>query len=105
MILFSGRKRNVLCLLLVAAFLVVMTPWLVRNYNVSGTPFGTASYAALENSDLFPGHQLERSLEPNFATAYPVFYRLKLLANARIILQQDLPKLAGLGRCRCSWSD
>lgn len=95
LILFSGRRRNVLCLLMTAAFLAVTTPWMVRNYSVSGAPFGTATYTALKSTDIFPGHDLERSLEPNFATAYPVYFWLKLLGNARGILQQDFPKLAG----------
>src|SRR5262249_48888243 len=31
-------------------FLVIFAPWLIRNYQLSGTPFGTASYAVLEGT-------------------------------------------------------
>src|SRR5881296_2561649 len=33
-------------------FLLMMAPWVVRNFAVSGTPFGTAGYAILQNTDL-----------------------------------------------------
>ena len=37
-----------------AVFAIVLTPWIVRNFIVSGTPFGTAGYAMLEGTPVFP---------------------------------------------------
>ena len=47
------------------AFAIVLTPWVIRNYAVSGTPFGTAGYAVVEGTGLFPQFQLERSMHPD----------------------------------------
>ena len=38
-----------------------------RNYSVSGTPFGTAGYAVLQETSLFQGLDLERTLHPDFS--------------------------------------
>jgi Dolichyl-phosphate-mannose-protein mannosyltransferase len=85
-------RRAILCLTLLLAFAAVMTPWLVRNYNVSGAPFGTATYSALEDSGLYPDHQLERSLDPNLRVL-PRMLWTKLFANLHTIRQT----LAGTG--------
>ena len=53
-ILFGGRRRVMLALIALAAFAAVMAPWVVRNYNVSGKPFGTATYAVLETTSSTP---------------------------------------------------
>ena len=41
-LLFSGKQRVMAALVALFTFAAVMTPWVVRNYNLSGTPFGTA---------------------------------------------------------------
>ncbi len=71
LILFGGQRRIVLALIALAAFAAVMAPWIVRNYSVSGTPFGTATYAVVENTMLYPENRLERSLEPDFEPPLP----------------------------------
>src|SRR5262245_25190829 len=38
-------RRALLLLNCIGAFLLVMAPWIIRNYWLSGTPFGTAGYA------------------------------------------------------------
>jgi 4-amino-4-deoxy-L-arabinose transferase-like glycosyltransferase len=103
LVLFGGQRRVVLALIAIAAFAVVMAPWIARNYNVSGTPFGTATYAPVANTMLFPEYRLERSLEPDlshlFAGAQGYFnltpYWLKLNINLRQIVTSELPKLGG----------
>jgi hypothetical protein len=75
---------------------VVLIPWVIRNYAVSGTPFGTAGFAIVEGTGLLPRFQLERSLHPDFTHAlWFKLYTMKLLANANDILANDLPKLGG----------
>lgn len=41
------QPRGLAALVALAAMLVVVLPWLVRNYSVSGNPFGLAIYSAL----------------------------------------------------------
>ncbi len=49
----------------VVLFLVAISPWLVRNIAVSGSPLGLAPYMALNETSLFAENSFERSLNPN----------------------------------------
>ena len=49
------------------AFTLVVSPWIARNFSVSGTPFGTAGFAIAENTSQFSGSTLMRSLNPDLA--------------------------------------
>ena len=95
LVVFAGARRAALCLAVLGVFLVVVGPWVYRNWNVSGWPFGTATFAVVEGTPLFPENRLARSLQPNFKSVslWPLIN--KLLANLRPILQNDLPKLGG----------
>ena len=80
----------------VFTFVLMLAPWIVRNFAVSGTPFGTAGFAIVEGTTTFPGFQLERSLHPDLSSAlWLTPYVHKLLQNTRTILQDALPKLGG----------
>jgi hypothetical protein len=94
-LLFAGPRRVSLALIAFALFAGVMAPWIARNYHVSGTPFGTAGYAVLENTFLFTENKLQRSLDPDLGRLYVPAYGYKLVAGLRTILQNDLPKLGG----------
>ncbi|HZR16501.1 MAG TPA: hypothetical protein VFE51_04175 [Verrucomicrobiae bacterium] len=97
-VLFTGRQRLTLSLAAATAFSVTLGPWIIRNWLVSGMPFGTATYTILEASALFPGDSLSRWLKPDLAVPGVVFVRLawsKLLANGGQIVQSDLPSLGG----------
>jgi 4-amino-4-deoxy-L-arabinose transferase-like glycosyltransferase len=96
LILFGGQRRGVNALAAFGAFAIVLAPWLVRNFVVSGTLFGTAGHAVTEGTFIFPEFRLERSINPDLTNAFwlkPYFY--KFLANLRSIFQNDLPKLGG----------
>ena len=98
LILFGGQRRILLTLIALFAFAAVMTPWIVRNYSVSGRPFGTATYEVLEKSILYPENRLERTLEPDFKASSPYFlpvFWLKLKTNLYQIVTSELPKLGG----------
>ena len=95
LILFGGQQRVLVTLIALVAFSGTMAPWLARNYAVSGTPFGTAGYAVMENTILFPEHRLERSLEPDLSRIYLQPFWTKLMTNARQIVEGELPKLGG----------
>ena len=93
LILFSGQRRVLHALVAFAAFAAVLTPWVIRNYAVSGAPFGTASFAAAEGTFLFPRFQLERSLNPDLTHALWIkIYLQKLTTNARGVVE-NLPRL------------
>jgi len=94
-VLFAGRRRLVLAVIVLVVFVSLMTPWVVRNYKVSGTPFGTAGYALLETTVLFPQHRLERSLQPELRRVNLMAFWHKLMVNSRQIVQNDLPRLGG----------
>lgn len=96
--LFGGKQRVTGSLLVVAVFAAMLIPWLARNYALSGAPFGIAGYALMENSQIFPGNKLHRSLEPNYSAFigwFSMFMWHKLFVNLRPIVQSELPQLGG----------
>lgn len=95
LLLFGGARRGVSCLLTVGVFLLVVTPWIVRNLRLSGMPFGTATFAILEGTPMFPEHLLERSLNPDFSHIFMTGFLPKLFGNVRLLLQSELPQLGG----------
>ena len=94
-ILFGGPRRAALCLVTFAAFAAIMTPWIVRNYHLTGTAFGTSTYSAFEGTGLFPEFRLQRALQPDLSRLVIRPLWGKLLSNTRGILQNDLPRLGG----------
>ena len=93
---FSGQRRVLHTLAALGAFVVVLIPWVIRNYAVSGTLFGTAGYAIVEGTGLFSRFQLERSVHPDLTHAlWFKLYVMKLLGNAHDILVNGLPRLGG----------
>ncbi len=95
LMLFTGRRRAVNALAALAVFATVMTPWAVRNYHLCGLPFGTATFAVLENTPPYPEYQLERTLQPNYHKYSPAMLWYKVVENTRAIVSDELPKLAG----------
>lgn len=93
--IFCAIRRNQILVVTVGVFLVVITPWITRNFVVSGTPFGTAGYALVEGTFLFPENKLERSLEPDFGSVGLRPFIFKFSSNAKQMLQDELPKLGG----------
>jgi hypothetical protein len=105
LILFSGPKRALHALAALGAFVLVLSPWVVRNFAVSGTPFGTASFAAAEGTLLFPQFQLERAIHPDFGHLLWLSpYLYKLVANSHSILTNDLPRLGGSWATLLFWA-
>jgi hypothetical protein len=91
--LFSGQKRILHAFVAFIVFALLLTPWIVRNEIVSGTAFGTAGFAVVEGTFVFPNFQLERSLHPELTHAmWLTPYVQKLCGNARELLTGDLLK-------------
>ena len=95
--LFAGRHRVLTGMVTGVVFLLVVSPWLARNYRLSGRLFGTAGYALEELSAAFPDTTLPRSLNPevDLKKIDVSDFRRKLTINLREILQNDLPKMSG----------
>lgn len=95
LLLFAADRKAALVPAACVAFALVATPWIVRNFSVSDTPFGTAGYAVYQDSGLFPEDLLERSMNPDFNRGRINAVTQKLLINSRQIIQEQVPKLSG----------
>lgn len=91
----ASPRRNTLAGVAVGVFLVVMAPWVARNWLVSGTPFGVAGYAILQNTPVFPELQLERTLNADFSLMTGGMLWSKLWTGLRDIVEKELPRLGG----------
>ncbi len=105
LILFSGPKRALHALAALGAFALVLAPWVVRNFMVSGTPFGTARYAVAEGAAWFPQFQLERSIHPAMGHLLRLApYLHKLTVNGQDILVNGLPRFGGSWATLLFWA-
>lgn len=96
LIFFGGKRRLLHVIAALGVFAILLVPWIVRNYMVSGTPFGTAGFAVVEGTFLFPRFQLERSLHPDLSSALWLKpYTQKLADGVRDILENGLLRLGG----------
>ena len=88
-------QRVMLALVASITFLALVVPWLARNHSVSGTLFGTAGYAALQDIGQFPGDSLYRSTAPDFSTVTTSDVARKVLVNLREVVLHQAPRLGG----------
>ena len=88
-------RRVAMIAVAMVAFLAVMAPWMARNMAVSGTLFGTASYALVQETPFYPGLELERTLNPDFSIVQGGQIWTKTLTGVREILEKELPRLGG----------
>jgi hypothetical protein len=97
--LFGGVRRPGLAIATFLAFVLAVTPWIIRNLGVSGTPFGTAGYAMAEGTSIFPGSRLMQSLNPDLPDYYYHVVRFsagKFLVNIRNLFKDELPQIGGV---------
>jgi hypothetical protein len=105
LVFFSGQKKALHTLAALGAFVLVLTPWVVRNFVVSGMPFGTASFAAVEGTLLFPQFQLERAIHPDLGhVLWLTPYLQKLVTNGQSILTNDLTRFGGSWATLLFWA-
>jgi hypothetical protein len=83
----------------VALLALLLSPWLVRNYSLTGTLFGTAGFALHQGTGKYSGNVLERSMPKNVRAELNNIelqqYPRKLFVNGRDILTDELPRAAG----------
>lgn len=88
---FRQRAAVVWSGVYVAVFVAVIAPWLVRNYQVSGSLLGIAQYELVDRAGSFRGETLQRSYAPDFTGAYSIKgLTVKFLTNARSNLLSNL---------------
>lgn len=96
---FFGSRRGQTIATIAIVFALVSTPWLVRNYQLCERPFGLAGFAAVQGTPSFTGNKLERSMPANLALEMNKVtlaqYSRKLVENASVTVQEDLPRLGG----------
>ncbi len=94
-LLFLGRRTAVVLAMTWVTCAVVVTPWLVRNYHVSGTLFGIPGYAIYQDTTRFPDTRLERSTQPDLAVVQNQDFIRKVGEGLRQVLSDDLLRLGG----------
>ncbi len=78
--LAAPRRRGLVIGLFAIGLVAVITPWLLRNIQISGHPFGLAQLGWFRGSPTFPGNRLDRSLSWN-----PEVLQLGSLLRARFL--------------------
>jgi hypothetical protein len=92
----SGKNRRWrAAVIAIAAFLVVLSPWVVRNWRLSHTPFGVAGFSLFADTGAFPAARIERSLAPHIGGAELYSLVLKTFDNFVDAAATGLPKLGG----------
>ncbi len=76
-------------------FFLIVTPWLARNYHLSGHFFGTAGFAMDSLTITFPGDQVQRTLQTPDSTPNFTQYRVKLAEQSAGLLRDSLSNPAG----------
>ena len=74
----SFRRRGPVVLVMLAAFTVVYTPWLLRTYHVSGSAFGLARIALFDGLSGSTAYHLRSTSDASITNVQPLFFRTKL---------------------------
>ncbi len=94
-LLFLGRRALPALGVTVLVTAAVTAPWLIRNYQLSGTLFGVRSYALYEETLRFPQGRLERTFRPDLETVGAFDLARKAGEGLRQIAGDDLLRLGG----------
>lgn len=82
--ILRGRRGVLWAVVYAAVFVVVIAPWLVRNYHLSNSLLGIAKYELIDRSGAFGGDSLWRSYKPDLQNVYSVHtLTSKFLTGAR----------------------
>jgi len=92
----TGEKRWSHALLVLIVSAMVVTPWLVRNYRVAGSPFGNAPQTCLTDTGLCPGDSIERDPEPGLRRHHVAYtFRRKVTSRLSEMVQHGFGSIAG----------
>ena len=82
--IFRGRAAAFWGGAYVVVFLALITPWLIRNHQVSGSFLGLARFDLIDRTGTFQGETLQRSYHPELKDAFSLRGIIsKFLVNAR----------------------
>lgn len=70
--IFRRRGGAMWAAVYAAVFLAVISPWLVRNYRVSGSVLGIARYELIDRTGAFRGEELQRTYQVDLKGAYSI---------------------------------
>ena len=90
-----GKLRGVIPVVIALVFLAGITPWLVRNWQVCGNPFGTAAYSLVQETSQFTENWLERSTDTTISRIKSDDIVRKFFIGIGDIVRSDLPQLGG----------
>ncbi len=88
-------RRMLPTLLAAVTFVAVISPWLVRNWQVCGNPFGIAAYSIVQETATFSDNWLDRVLEPDVSKVSPDEVLRKFFIGASAMVREELPQLGG----------
>ena len=96
---YLGRRRLAASGAAATVCIVLMAPWLARNYQLSGSLFGTSGYAYYQGTQSFAGNRLERmlgdDLERDLRNVNFEQVVRKLLVNSGEIIRSEVIQLGG----------
>ena len=92
---FGGTRRWLSAGAALGVFLLVISPWVARNWSLSGLPFGTATCALFSGTESYPDDRLVRSLSPNMTGVAWGEIVQKVINQSMDELQVDLPRFGG----------
>ena len=91
---FRGGTRY--AVVFVGLYLIMVSPWLYRNYAISGNPMGLAGHTALADTSRYPDKAFERQLHPEFTSGQVVSeLKKKWVLNYSEKYESVLPGLGG----------
>ncbi|MBI5397487.1 MAG: hypothetical protein HZA91_19485 [Verrucomicrobia bacterium] len=79
-----------------AVFVALVSPWLARNYSLSGNFLGLAGYAVSEHTPMTPGDMFQRLMDAKPVVVSMKMVWAKALANASVIWS-DCPWIGSYG--------
>jgi hypothetical protein len=96
---FFGARRSIAISTIVVIFILALAPWCVRNWQLSGKPFGIAGFASYQGTYFFPHNRLERSMPKNLEFELNKVsldqFRKKMLPGIGTTVRDELPHLGG----------
>jgi len=95
LLLFGSKYRFLASGIVVGFFLVILLPWVARNLHQSGLPFGTSTYAPIEQTGSFVDYTLQRSLHTDVSVSDILPVRYKFVQNLRTMVQEDILSFGG----------
>jgi len=91
---FRGGTRY--AIIFVGLYLMIISPWLYRNYTVSGNPMGMAGHTVMAETTMYPDKAFDRQLHPEYtATQVTSSMKEKWVQNYSEKYNSIIPGLGG----------